>query len=52
MGVLKTILRAGEGRKVRALRALVADIGALEPEMQALTDAGLFTSPEVTAEAA
>jgi preprotein translocase subunit SecA len=41
MGVLKTILRAGEGRKVRALRALVADIGALEPEMQALTDAGL-----------
>jgi preprotein translocase subunit SecA len=32
------LLRAGEGRKVRALKDLVPDIGALEPEVQALSD--------------
>lgn len=38
MGVLDKILRAGEGRKLRALAGLAPDISALEPEMQALTD--------------
>jgi preprotein translocase subunit SecA len=38
MSVFSKILRAGEGRKVRALKALVPDINALEPEMQALSD--------------
>ncbi len=41
MGVLDKVLRAGEGRKVRALAGLAPDIGALEPEMQALSDAEL-----------
>ncbi|MEJ5254718.1 MAG: preprotein translocase subunit SecA [Acidimicrobiales bacterium] len=41
MGVFDKLLRAGEGRKVRALQALVPDINALEPEMQALSDAEL-----------
>jgi preprotein translocase subunit SecA len=38
MSVFTRILRAGEGRKVRALKALVPDITALEPEMEALSD--------------
>ncbi len=38
MSVFTKILRAGEGRKVRALKALVPDINALEPEMEALSD--------------
>ena len=38
MGFLDKILRAGESRKVRALADLVPDIGALEPEMQQLSD--------------
>ncbi|HET9077521.1 MAG TPA: preprotein translocase subunit SecA [Acidimicrobiales bacterium] len=38
MSVFSKILRAGEGRKVRALKALVPDINALEPEMEALSD--------------
>ncbi|MGI8939253.1 MAG: preprotein translocase subunit SecA [Iamia sp.] len=41
MAVFDKLLRAGEGRKVRALADLVPDIGALEPEMQALSDAEL-----------
>ncbi len=41
MSVFSKILRAGEGRKVRALKALVPDINALEPEMQALSDEDL-----------
>src|SRR5712692_8395242 len=41
MSVFTKILRAGEGKKVRALHALVPDINALEPEMQALSDDGL-----------
>jgi preprotein translocase subunit SecA len=32
------VLRAGEGKKVRALQALVPDIGAFEPEISALSD--------------
>ncbi len=41
MSVLSKILRAGEGKKVRALESLVPDINALEPEMEALSDAAL-----------
>ena len=35
------LLRAGEGRKVRALKALVPDVNALEPEVEALSDEDL-----------
>jgi preprotein translocase subunit SecA len=38
MSLLDRFLRAGEGKKVRALQSLVPDIGELEPEMQALSD--------------
>ena len=38
MGVLDKLLRAGEGRKLKALAGLVPDINALEPEMQKLSD--------------
>jgi preprotein translocase subunit SecA len=38
MTVFSKILRAGEGRKVRALKALVPDINGIEPEFEALTD--------------
>jgi preprotein translocase subunit SecA len=38
MSLLDRFLRAGEGKKVRALQSLVPDIGNLEPEMQALSD--------------
>ena len=38
MGVFDKILRAGEGKKVRAVQALVPEINALEPEIQALSD--------------
>ncbi len=41
MGVLKKVLRTGEGKKLRALASLVPDINALEPEMQALSDGDL-----------
>ena len=41
MSILTKILRAGEGKKVRALRDLVPDINALEPETQALSDDAL-----------
>jgi len=41
MGVLDKILRAGEGRKVKAIQALVPDINALEDEYHALSDAEL-----------
>ena len=41
MGVFDKILRAGEGKKVRALQALVPEINALEPEMEALSDDAL-----------
>ncbi|HVT78819.1 MAG TPA: preprotein translocase subunit SecA [Acidimicrobiales bacterium] len=41
MSVLSKILRAGEGKKVRALNALVPDINALEPEYEKLSDAEL-----------
>ena len=41
MSLLDRFLRAGEGKKVRALQSLVPDIGDLEPEIQALSDDGL-----------
>src|SRR5689334_19262180 len=41
MSVLSKILRAGEGKKVRALSSLVPDINALEPEYERLSDADL-----------
>ncbi len=41
MSVFSKILRAGEGKKIRALQSLVPDINALEPEMHALSDDAL-----------
>src|SRR6202522_10287 len=41
MSVFTKVLKAGEGKKVRRLAELVPVIGALEPEMQALSDAQL-----------
>jgi preprotein translocase subunit SecA len=41
MGIFDKLLRTGEGKKLKALQGLVPDIGALEPEMKALSDADL-----------
>src|SRR5215469_105154 len=41
MSVFSKILRAGEGRKVRALKGLIPDINALEPRMEGLSGAEL-----------
>ena len=41
MSIFTKVLRAGEGKKVRALQALVPDINAFEPETQALSDEDL-----------
>jgi preprotein translocase subunit SecA len=41
MGVFDKLLRAGEGKKVRALQALVPEINALEPEIELLSDDAL-----------
>ncbi len=41
MSVLTKVLRAGEGKKVRRLAELVPMINALEPEMEARSDAEL-----------
>ncbi|MBA3655215.1 MAG: preprotein translocase subunit SecA, partial [Actinobacteria bacterium] len=41
MSVFSRVLRAGEGKKIRALQSLVPDINALEPELHALSDADL-----------
>ncbi len=41
MGMFDRLLRSGEGRKLKALQALVPDINALEPEIQALSDDAL-----------
>jgi preprotein translocase subunit SecA len=38
MSLLTKVLRAGEGKKQRALQTLVPDINALEPEIEALSD--------------
>ncbi len=41
MSVFSKILRAGEGKKVRALQALVPDINEIESETRALSDEAL-----------
>ena len=41
MGILDRILRAGEGKKLKALSGLVPDINALEEAMKALSDDAL-----------
>ena len=41
MGIFDRVLRSGEGRKLKALDALVPDINALEPETKALSDDAL-----------
>ena len=41
MSIFDKLLRAGEGKKVRALQSLVPDINAMEPEIAALDDEGL-----------
>src|SRR4249919_285521 len=41
MGILDRILRAGEGKKLKALAGLVPDINAIEPELRALSDDAL-----------
>jgi preprotein translocase subunit SecA len=41
VGPLDRLLRTGEGKKLRALAALVPDINAFEPEMEALSDDAL-----------
>ena len=41
MALLDRILRAGEGKKVKALAGILPEINALEPSMQALSDAAL-----------
>jgi preprotein translocase subunit SecA len=41
MGILDRILRAGEGKKLKALQAMVPDINAWEPEFQKLSDDAL-----------
>ncbi|MEX0847737.1 MAG: preprotein translocase subunit SecA [Ilumatobacteraceae bacterium] len=41
MKLLDRILRAGEGKKLKALQGLVPDINALEPAVQRLSDAEL-----------
>ncbi len=41
MGILDRILRAGEGKKIKALEGMVPDINAFEPEIEALSDDAL-----------
>ncbi|MBV1893677.1 MAG: preprotein translocase subunit SecA [Ilumatobacteraceae bacterium] len=41
MGILDRILRAGEGKKLKALEGMVPDVGAFEPEIQKLSDDAL-----------
>src|SRR3954452_5160344 len=41
MSIFSRVLRAGEGKKLKALQSLVPDINALEPEMEALSDDAL-----------
>ena len=41
MSILDRILRAGEGKKLKALQGLVPDINALEPEIARLSDDAL-----------
>jgi preprotein translocase subunit SecA len=41
VAIFDRLLRAGEGKKVKALAGLVPEINALEPEIEALSDADL-----------
>ncbi|MGI9608224.1 MAG: preprotein translocase subunit SecA [Acidimicrobiales bacterium] len=41
MSIFNRVLRSGEGKKLRALEAIVPEINALESEMQALSDEAL-----------
>ena len=41
MGMFDRFLRAGEGKKLRALQSLVPDINSLEPEFERLSDDAL-----------
>ncbi len=41
MGILDRILRAGEGKKLKALQGMVPDINALEPQIEKLSDDAL-----------
>ena len=41
MGILDRILRAGEGKKLKALEGMVPEISAFEPEISALSDDAL-----------
>ena len=41
MAFLTKVLRAGEGKKLKALQSIVPDINALEPEIEALSDEDL-----------
>ncbi len=41
MGILDRILRAGEGKKLKALEGMVPEINAWEPEISALSDDAL-----------
>src|SRR5207237_6234199 len=41
MSLFSRVLRAGEGKKLKALQSLVPDINALEPEIEALSDGAL-----------
>ena len=38
MGLIQKILHAGEGRRLKAVEAIVPEINALEPEVERLTD--------------
>jgi preprotein translocase subunit SecA len=41
MGLLKKVLSAGEGKKLKELQGVVARVNQLEPEMESLSDEGL-----------
>ena len=41
MGLMDRILRAGEGKKLKALKGIVPDVNALAPELQKLSDDAL-----------
>ena len=41
MSIFKNLMRTGEGKKLKALEAIVPDINAIEPEIEKLSDAEL-----------
>ena len=47
MSVLDKILRAGEGRAVKALEKIAADVNAFEPKVSALSDEALRGQTEL-----